>query len=255
MTIREKTGKIILFTAAALVLTLAGAKQTLAYLTSRESVTNTFTVGDLDIGFQEPDWNPDDGDGKNVYPGYSVYKNPTVKNTTSSKNGEEPCYARIRILLADGAGELISDTKRTALIKKMIRYDSTYTGTFDAKGSGRNITQGRVPGYSLKEIERLPMINPLFAVDQGRTRDNEIVCNYMGADKSGILKIGEQATLFTTLALPTDWTNAEMKLLGDFQIIVKAEAIQAKGFADQASAFAALDGEIAASGISMAEEG
>ncbi len=244
MTIRKRTGKTILAAMAAAAIVSAGARQTLAYLTSRQSVTNTFTVGDLEIGLQEPDWDPQDGDGKNVYPGYSVYKNPTVRNITSSKNGEEPCYARIRILLADSGGNLINDTARTALIKKMIRYDSTYTGTYDSEGSGKNITQGRIPGYSLQEIERLPMINPLFSIDQTRTRDNEIVCNYMGADKTGILKIGEQATLFTTLAVPTEWTNTEMKLLGDFQILVKAEAIQANGFADQNTAMQALDDEI-----------
>ena len=220
---------------------LAGVSGTLSYLTSRETITNVFTVGDLDIGLKEPDWNPDDDDGDNTYPGYSVYKNPTLKNITSSKNGEEPCYARMRICLTDRSGNPITDTKRTALIKTMIRYDSTYTGTYDSKGIGRNITEGRVPGYSLQEISYLPMINPLFTIDQVRTKDNEIVCNYIGADRKGILNIGEQATLFTTLAIPTDWTNAEMKLLGDFQIIVKAEAIQAKGFANQSAAFEALD--------------
>lgn len=243
MTRRKKAGTILAAASAAAIL-CAGAGQTLAYLTSKDSMTNVFTVGDLDIGLQEPDWDPGDGDGKNVYPGYSVYKNPTVKNVTSSKNGEEPCYARIRIQLTDSGGGLIADTARTALIKKMIRFDSTYTGSYDGKGSGQSITQGRIPGYSLQEIERLPMINPLFVIDQTRTRDNEIVCNYMGAKKDGILKIGEQATLFTTLAVPTEWTNAEMKLLGDFQIIVKAEAIQANGFASQSAAFEALDGEL-----------
>ena len=50
--------------------------------------------------------------------------------------------------------------------------------------------------------------------------------------------------LFTTLALPTEWKNEQIKTLGDFQIIVKAEAIQASGFAGQKEALAALDEEL-----------
>ncbi len=248
MIMRKRRTGIIVAAAAAAAVFAVGVRQTLAYLTSRESVVNTFTVGDLDIGFKEPEWDPSEGDGENVYPGYSVYKNPTVKNVTSPKNGEEPCYARIRVTLADSAGEPIADSGRTALIKKMIRFDDTYSGTYEEKGSGKNIVQGAIPGYSIQQMERLPMINPLFSIDSGRTTDHEIVCNYMGSDHSGILNIGEQATLFTTLAVPVEWGNDEMKLLGDFQILVKAEAIQAKGFASQSAAFEALDREMEAKG-------
>lgn len=227
-----------------LTILFAGIGGTLAYLTSRQSITNTFTVGDLEIGLQEPDWNPDEGDGKNVYPGYSVYKNPTIKNITSAKNGEEPCYARMRILLADSSGAPVRDGARLSLIKAMIRYDRSYTGSYEAKGTAQKIVQGRIPGYSLAELETLPMINPLFQVDTERSTENEIVCNYMGNYGDGILKIDEQATLFTTLAVPTEWTNTQIHTLGDFQIIVKTEAIQAMGFPGQAEALAALDSEM-----------
>lgn len=234
---------------AAVLLGTAGTGITLSYLTSDGSITNTFTVGDLDIGLKEPDWNPEDGDGKNVYPGYSVYKNPTVKNITTDKNGPEPCYARMRILLMDSGGRMITDDARLNLIRAMIRYDSTYSGTFDQKGAGALIEQGRIPGYTLREMEELPMINPLFQVDESRSSKNEIVCNYMARDKSGVLNIGEQATLFTALAVPTDWKNAQIRLLGDFQIVVKAEAIQTAGFAGQSAAFEALDAEAAGAGV------
>lgn len=234
--------------AVLLSLIFVSIQGTLAYLTSRQSLANTFTVGDLEIGLQEPDWDPEDGDGVNVYPGYSVYKNPTVKNITSSKNGEEPCYARMRILLADGSGTPVTDAGRLSLMKTMIRYDSTYTGSYEQTGSAKKLVQGRIPGYSLAELEVLPMINPLFEIDAERSTDNEIICNYMGNDGKGILKIGEQAVLFTGLALPTEWKNEQIRTLGDFQIIVKAEAIQASGFAGQKEALAALDAELQAEG-------
>lgn len=239
--------------AVLLVLMFVGIQGTLAYLTSRQSLTNTFTVGDLEIGLQEPDWNPEEGDGVNVYPGYSVYKNPTVKNITPAKNGEEPCYARMRILLADGSGTPVTDAGRLSLMKTMIRYDSTYTGSYEQAGTAKKLVQGRIPGYFLAELETLPMINPLFEIDKDRSTDDEIVCNYMGDDGKGILKIGEQAVLFTALALPAEWKNEQIRTLGDFQIIVKAEAIQASGFAGQKEALAALDMELQAEGNSAAD--
>ena len=69
---------------------LLGMGTTMAYFTENDQVTNVFTTGDLDIGLKEPEWDPGKEDGKNMYPGYTVYKNPTEKNITSDKNGEEP---------------------------------------------------------------------------------------------------------------------------------------------------------------------
>ena len=66
-------------------------------------------LGDLDIGLKEPEWNPEDKDGTNMYPGYTVYKNPTVKNITSDKQGEEPCYVRMCVDILDSQGKEIKD--------------------------------------------------------------------------------------------------------------------------------------------------
>lgn len=52
---------------------------TLAYLTAQtETVENVFTVGNVSIDVEEPDWNPDDAD--ELYPGAEVAKNPQIKN-------------------------------------------------------------------------------------------------------------------------------------------------------------------------------
>lgn len=52
---------------------------TLAYLTAQtETVENVFTVGNVSIDVEEPDWNPDDAD--ELYPGAEVKKNPQIKN-------------------------------------------------------------------------------------------------------------------------------------------------------------------------------
>ncbi len=54
-------------------------------------------------GLKEPDWDSNENDGKNMYPGYTVYKNPTVKNITSDKS-ETPCYVRMSVDILNSWG-------------------------------------------------------------------------------------------------------------------------------------------------------
>lgn len=222
----------------------AGAGLTMAYFTDTEDVINEFTVGDQDVDIKEPDWDPEDGDGKNMYPGYTVYKNPTVRNVVSDKNGQEPAYTRMVIYILDKNEDLITDKNAIELIKQTIRFDDTYTGSYDEKGTGQKLIQGRIPGYSLKMLEDIPMVNPYFVLDEDRSADNKLVFNYMGPDGDGILDIGEEAVLFTDIVIPTDWNQSQMQLINDFKLDVAHESIQVKGFASQEDAYQALDAEI-----------
>ena len=224
---------------------------TMSYMTEKEEVTNVFTVGDLDVGQHETDWDPDkDNDGKDVYPGYTVYKNPTVKNISDPTNGEEPCYARMTIYVQDQKGNAITDQKALDLIEKTIRFDGSYTGDYTNKGEAQGLVQGKIPGYSLADISKYPMVNPKWSKDVQRSTANKWVFNYVG-DNNGILKIGEESTLFTNVVIPTDWNQTELKSIGSgvagtFKLHIETDAIQAAGFANQAAALNALDKEIAA---------
>ncbi|MDO4344317.1 MAG: hypothetical protein Q4C50_05880 [Eubacteriales bacterium] len=244
----KKTARMAAIAVALSVLGLTFAGRTLSYLSGRQEITNTFTVGDLELGLKESEWEPEKGDGVSAVPGSSVYKNPTIKNVTSSKNGEQPCYARMIVKILDESGNIITDQVRLSLIKTMLRYDAGYTGTYDAKGTGTAIQEGRIPGYSLEKIEELPMLNPVFELDEERSSDGVLVCNYNGRDGTGLLRNGDWAALFTVLAVPTEWTKSEVDTVGDFQIRVSAEAIQSAGFADRRSAYQALDAEVEAYG-------
>lgn len=241
--IRKKSALIAI---AALAAGSLGIGATMAYFTDSDEVTNVFTMGDLDIGLEESDWDPTgpEGDGKNLYPGYTVYKNPTVKNLTSDEKGSEPCYFRMKISLLDEEGDLITDQETLDLIYDMIYYDSTYTGTYEGGGEGKLLKEDRIPGYSLNELKEYPMYNPVFTLDAQRSTPSVKVFNYMGTDQSGILNIGEEATLFTNVVVPTDWNQTHMEQVGDFRIMVSAECIQSKGFSAQADAYAALDSEV-----------
>lgn len=251
---RKNLKKYMAAAAAIACAAAVGIGTTMAYMTEKDEVTNVFTVGDLDVGLKEPEWDPEDGDGINMYPGYTVYKNPTVKNITSDRNGEEPCYARMLIHIQDEDGNLIEDPEAIELVKETIRFDSSYTGNYEEKGAGSVLTQGRVPGYALEELKDIPMVNPDFTLDKARSEPNVLVYNYMGKDGAGILKIGEEAALFTHIVIPTDWNQTHFEKVGDFQLSVTLESIQASGFSSQADAFLALDEEIGNGTIQGAED-
>ena len=233
---------------AAAVIALGGAfigGQTLAYFTDSQKVTNTFTVGDLDIDEKEPEWD-DKEDGKDSYPGMVTYKNPTVKNVTDVDGQEEPGYVRMRVSVVDEAGSPITDSAVTSLIWKTIYYDSSYSGSFDSTGAATSLVQGKADSKLTESYLQgtFPMVNPVFTLDSSRSKadGSEKVFNYVG--NGGLLKAGEEATLFTTVVVPTDWNQTHLDKMGSYSLVITAEAIQAKGFDTQADAFTALDGEM-----------
>ena len=71
---KKRNSFIALMLVAALAITGA-----LAYLTAKESATNKFTVGNVDIDLAEPSWV--EGNGENVVPGQVIAKDPTITNT------------------------------------------------------------------------------------------------------------------------------------------------------------------------------
>ena len=66
---------------------------TLAYFTDNEEATNTFTVGNVDIELEEPNWEGNGSeDAPEAYPGEPLAKDPTVENV-----GKNPCFVRIKV--------------------------------------------------------------------------------------------------------------------------------------------------------------
>lgn len=90
---------------------------TLAYLTSTDSVTNTFTIGNVNITMDEASVNPDgtlvstadnrtDNNDYHLMPGHTYIKDPTVKVTA----GSEDCYLFVKIDNQISAIEAKGDT-------------------------------------------------------------------------------------------------------------------------------------------------
>lgn len=179
---KKKIITVCLVVALVAVFAIGGS---LAYFTDEDTKDNTFTVGNVDIVLDEPNW---DGPIEDAYPGQVLAKDPNVTN-----NGANPCYVRIKVTGLDclqPAGDITYRVKNGA---------AGSLGTDWVLGNDRYF-------YYTKEL---------------------------GA--------GDKTTnLFDEIIIPTSVTNGYD---GNYDIVVKAEAIQSQGFESYTDAFAAFDAE------------
>lgn len=221
-----------------------GAGKTLAYFTDTDRETNTFSTGGLAVELTEPEWNPgEEGDGKNLYPGYTAYKNPTVGNTADSGKGTQPCYVRMCVGILDREGRAVTDPEALKMIYKTIYYDAAFEKAREGRAAGAGLIEGHVPGYSIRELAAYPMVNPQWQKDTLRSVPARLVFNYMGEDGDGIMEIGEKSALFTSFVIPVDWSRRQLEEIGDFQLEITSQAIQCQSFVTPQEAWKALDAE------------
>ena len=179
---KKKIITVCLVVALVAVFAIGGS---LAYFTDEDTKDNTFTVGNVDIVLDEPNW---DGPIEDAYPGQVLAKDPNVTN-----NGDNPCYVRIKV-----------------------------TG-LDCLQPAGNIT------YRVKDGEAGSLGSNWVLGDDGYFYYTEI--------------LEPEATttnLFDEVIIPTSVTNGYD---GNYDIVVKAEAIQSQGFESYTDAFAAFDAE------------
>ncbi|MDO5041370.1 MAG: SipW-dependent-type signal peptide-containing protein, partial [Peptoniphilus sp.] len=96
----KKTSKALLLGICAVLLITASVLGTMAYLTSQDTVTNTFTVGSVSISLDEKDVDDstpgEDRDKANKYnlvPGKTYDKDPTIHVA----NGSEKSYLFVKV--------------------------------------------------------------------------------------------------------------------------------------------------------------
>ena len=92
--------KSLLLVLCAVLIVAASVLGTLAYLTDQETVTNTFTVGQVQIDLNETDVDNDDNTKANDYhllPGQTYTKDPTV----TIKANSEPSFVRMFVTVQD----------------------------------------------------------------------------------------------------------------------------------------------------------
>lgn len=184
------------------VVAIGGA--TLAYFTDTKDVTNTFTVGNVEIKLTEPKWTPN----SKLVPGTEIGKDPTV----TVVKGSEECY--VRILMT------ISNSKE-------------WDAIFDRDSSLK--IENFFKGYDSSKWEYIK--NTENTTDNTRTyefRYKEAV-NALNAEKDV-----ELPALFTDIVVPSTLTGDKIATLKGFNIKIEAQAIQTASFANADAAWAAF---------------
>ena len=210
-----KKFKALLVVACALLLVAASVFGTMAYLTSTDTVTNTFTVGKVNINLDEAEANTDgslvegaDRVKANSYkllPGHTYNKDPMV----TVLSGSEPSYVKMTVTFSK-ANELdaIFAPNGANLTNIFNGYDAA---NWIAKGNTKDATANtRTYEFWYKEAVGAP--NADVALD----------------------------ALFDSITVPGEITKEQLETIKGMTITVKAYAIQAEGFDDAAAAWNAF---------------
>lgn len=209
----RKLKKAALLLCSAVLLVCISIGATVAYLTSTDTVTNTFTVGNVKIKLDEAAANPDGslvaGAARvkaNTYkllPGHTYNKDPMVTVLKDS----ESCYVKMTVTFTK-ANELdaIFAPNGADMTSIFNGYDST---NWIAKGNTKD-TENNTRTYEFWYKETVAAPTADVALD----------------------------ALFDSITVPGTITNAQLETIKDMTITVNAYAIQADGFSTADDAWA-----------------
>lgn len=239
--------KALLLTLCAVLLVAASVLGTMAYLTSTDTVTNTFTVGKVEIKLDEAKVNADgipvEGAGRvmeNSYklmPGTTYTKDPTV----TVLKGSEDSYVRMKVTFNNATDiiALCTDPKfaedgptgveNAYPLIRMVKFVEANAAKWD----------GIIPDNMVDTEEMLANAR-YFVYDKA----TDTLTYYFYYNETVAAPDGDVVlpVLFDKVTLPQWVTNDQLATLENFQITVVAEAIQADGFADAGAAWAAFNG-------------
>lgn len=232
--------KALLMACCAVLLVFASVLGTLAYLTDTKTVTNTFTVGNVQIKLDEAQVDPATGkkvdpevrisgpqatNSYKILPGRTIDKDPTV----SVKSGSENCYVRM-LVTVDGLDALKAAfpqqkyadwylTDGTFLLQNLVK-DSQNASTWDPKW------------------ECIEVTNDTY---EFRYADIVDTANFHDTDNDEFVEL---PALFKNVTVPGAMTNEEYANLQNVKIIIEAHAIQVEGFEnDVEAAWTAFDAQ------------
>ena len=203
--------KKLLIMSVAMVLVCAFAVgMTIAYLTDHETVTNTFTVGNVQIKLDEadvdeygvPQGSPAPRVPENTYkliPGHTYTKDPTV----TVLEGSEESFIKMTVTFSNSAELDEIFGVGTDLTTIFHDYDGT---TWIYKGNTENTDNTRTYEFWYKET--------VAATTEDVALD----------------------ALFDSITVPHTITNDQLKTIAGMTITVNAYAIQADGFGGNADA-------------------
>ena len=208
----KKLRKALLLVLALVAVCIASVFGTLAYLKATQSVSNTFSVGDIGMTLDEADITATDGSrtttGNNykLIPGQTYAKDPTVTILADS----ESCYVRALVTVKEAtafetAFGVAAGTLQLSDISSDISADWIYVGkTVDATNDSVTFE------YRYKDV-------------------------VAGAATDTILP-----AVFSTITVPGTADGAAIAALANAGIDVVANAMQSQGFADADAAWTAF---------------
>lgn len=208
----KKTRKILAMAACAILLVCISVGATVAYLTATDTVTNTFTVGNIQIKLDEAKANTDgtlvagaDRVKANSYkllPGHTYNKDPMV----TVLSGSEPAYIKMTVTFSK-ANELDTIFAPTG---------AELTSIFNGYDAANWIYKGNTEDTTAK------------------TRTYEFWYKETVAAPNGDVALD---ALFDSITVPGTITNDQLAKIEGMTITVNAYAIQADGFKDATEAW------------------
>lgn len=218
---------LLLSVIALLLFILLLVATTIAYFSDTRQITNTMTVGNVEIELTEAAAHLD-SDGQlvvdkdaprvvggdatvqnygRIYPGINIYKDPTIKNV-----GSEDAWIAARIVFTDGSGDL----------HKVIGFDG-------APGVDmRVLLSGALLGESARYgrwngIDGVRYNDRYAVVQQANTVAGEYAfCVFL----LNVFEEEDEVTLFDTFSIPEEWSYEEMQELRELNIRVEAYGVQ-----------------------------
>lgn len=197
--------KALLLSFCAVLLVAASVLGTMAFLTSQDTVVNTFTVGKVELKLDEAKVTPDgvtvptatrvQENSYKLMPGHSYTKDPTV----TVLEGSEESFIKMEVTV----------NKHELLWNSGLRITDCFKG------------------YSEDWI---------YITDKAdRTNDTRTYVFYYKDTVSALDGDVVLPALFKEVVVPDTLTNDTIQLLNDLKITVKAYAIQADGFKTSAT--------------------
>ena len=210
--------------AVALACALPGLPGTRAFYGVSDRDTHVFVLPDVRVSLTEQ-WSAQDGLG--LAPGTTVVKKPVVANEAG------PCYLRMIVRISDDSGAILAPDRDSARFRAI-------AGTLWSDPQGR-IEAGRP--YSTDELLQLDGVARLYDATAFRAPHFDKKLGGLVFEHDGTFEAGSSCELFTKVVVPTEYTEADVELMGTYRLGIQAQAIQASGFADQHAAMEALSKE------------
>ena len=230
--------KALLLTLCAVLLVAASVLGTMAYLTSTDTVTNTFTIGKVEITLDETDVTNPNGprvkaNSYKLMPGTTYTKDPTV----TVLNGSDAAYVRMKVTFnkateiialctdPEFAGDGPTGVENAFPLIRMVNFVEANAAKWD----------GIIPDNMVDTEE---MLADKYYFDAA----NDTLTYYFYYNETVGAPNGDVRlpVLFNSITVPEWATGEQLAKLEGFEINVVAEAIQAGSFANADKAWEAF---------------